>query len=57
MVIREREMNVCVYLTAAPDSRPNIFRVSEVDFKRISYICFASKYPIPENKMQVIIYL
>lgn len=37
------------HLTAAPESRPNIFRLSGFDFKRISYILLASKYPIPAN--------
>lgn len=37
------------YLTAAPESRPKILRLSGFDSKRISYIFFASKYPIPEK--------
>lgn len=37
-------------LTAEPDKRPKILRLSEVEFSRMSYTCFASTYPIAEKK-------
>lgn len=44
-VCRERKRNSQIddCLTAEPDSRPNIFRLSGVDFIRISYILLDSK--------------
>lgn len=37
-------------LTAEPDKRPNILRLSVVEFRRILYICFASMYPMAGKK-------
>lgn len=38
-------------LTAEPDKRPNILRLSVFELSRIWYICFASEYPIAKRKI------